>query len=103
MNCSWTTATSTMLADNLVTREVRAALNEVFADFDPQRDPGRVGVQRSQTFWSASAWTRRARPTSPAGLLAEQHGGADGVCQVTFGVFRYARSDFCGTILMCCA
>jgi hypothetical protein len=89
--------------DNLVTRELRAVLNEVFADFDPQRDPGRVGVQRSQRSGQQVPGRRARGPHHPAGLLAEQHGGADGVCEVTFGVFRYAWSDFCGTILMCCA
>ena len=134
--------------DNLVTPQLRAALNEVFADFDPlapENSDGanvqargdevaeklrtKVGGQieiinvivplvnyDQATQDRINALTndhnvlvrqvpgRRARgPPQPAGLLAEHHGGADGACAVTFGVFRYAWSDFCGTILMCCA
>jgi hypothetical protein len=37
----------------------------------------------------------------PAGLLAEHHGRANCAGPVTFGVFRYAWSDLCGTILVC--
>ena len=37
----------------------------------------------------------------PAGLLAEHHGGANCAGAVTFGVFRYAWGDLCGTILVC--
>ena len=162
--------------DNLVTRELRAALNEVFSDFDPlapenseganvqalgdqvaeklrtkvggqieiinvivplvnydqatqdrinalnvekantsrrtarqdrrgrgprQRNPGRVGDQRPQRSGQQVPGRRAGGAHQPAGLLAEHHGGANCAGAVTFGVFRYAWGDLCGTILMC--
>ena len=70
----------------------------------PRRRPTRSSPRPCPTiptFWSASVWTPRARRNQPAGLLAEHHGGAHCACEVTFSVFRYAWSDFWGTILMC--
>jgi hypothetical protein len=40
---------------------------------------------------------------SPLGGWPNHHGGANCAGPVTFGVFRFAWSDFCGTILVCCA
>jgi hypothetical protein len=67
-----------------------------------QRDPGGVGDQRSQRSGEQVSGRRAGGSHQPAGLLAGHHGGANRASPVTFGVFRYAWRDLCGTIHMCC-
>ena len=74
------------------TAAAEARANEILAASvtdDPQRSGQQVPGRRA------------GGANQPARLLAEHHGGANCGGAVTFGVFRYACGDLCGTILVC--